>query len=275
MKRKQTNEEPGAKKKINKKARYLAQQKHIGTGVRGCFVTCVRTKERYCKEQVLSVFKNYAMEMYPELKKGEYEENDDEDDDDKVELFKDADDEIAKELASLKPNKKKDFMSIIDLDCECVFFVKFKKPIDPERFVISICEDTRDGKVPLARFAQRLTPISCTETGTLEGLKKLVSVLEPHFHSEENKSKNIKFAIKPILRNFNGLKRDQVIQTVAAMVTKDGAIDHPVDLKNYDKLVLVEAFQTTIGISVVDKYDSLHRLNLERLHEDANKKIEE
>lgn len=46
------------------------------------------------------------------------------------------------------------------------------------------------------------------------------------------------FAIRPTLRNHNILKRDSIIQKVASLVGSG----HKVDLKNYDDLIIVEAY---------------------------------
>lgn len=50
---------------------------------------------------------------------------------------------------------------------------------------------------------------------------------------------SLQFAIRPTSRNHTTLDRDQIINIVASAV---GA-PHKVDLTNYDKLILVEAFK--------------------------------
>lgn len=49
---------------------------------------------------------------------------------------------------------------------------------------------------------------------------------------------NAQFAIRPTLRNHNLLKRESIIQKVASLVGPG----HKVDLKNYDDLIVVEAY---------------------------------
>ena len=71
-----------------------------------------------------------------------------------------------------------------------------------------------------------------------DGLDKVArQVLAPHFHEEPYQIH--KFAIRPTLRNHSVLKRDTLIQQVASLVGPR----HPVDLKNYDRLIVVEAYQ--------------------------------
>ena len=48
------------------------------------------------------------------------------------------------------------------------------------------------------------------------------------------------------MRNHNVLKRDMIIQKVASLVGPG----HKVDLKNYDKLIVVEAYKVTITSSL-------------------------
>lgn len=49
------------------------------------------------------------------------------------------------------------------------------------------------------------------------------------------------FAIRTTIRNHHVLKRDDVISQVAAAVGDK----HSVDLKNYDRLILVEIYQVS------------------------------
>lgn len=197
------------------------------------------------------------------------EKNDDEEDEaEDEEKEDDIEAELAKELKDMQQSResKKEQFKPVDLDCECVVFFRTRKPVEPVEFVNRICKDAKDNGVSKTRFTQRLTPISRTETATLEGLKRLAKeVLKEHFHKESGQEP-LKFAIRPQLRNHNTLSRDDIIQTVAECVGNDHG--HKVDLKNYDKLILIEAFKSSIGMSVVDnQFEPLERFNLEQIHE--------
>lgn len=64
-------------------------------------------------------------------------------------------------------------------------------------------------------------------------------------------------------RNHNTLKRDDIIKQVANIV----GTGHKVDLKNYDLLILIEIYQTSLGMSVVGReYEELKRFNLAEIH---------
>lgn len=96
-------------------------------------------------------------------------------------------------------------------------------------------------------------------------------MLKPEFHAEEDQ-KPVKFAIKTTCRNHSVLSRDEIIKAVAESVGRDHG--HKVDLKNYDKLILVEAYKGSIGMSIVDPvYDDLEKFNLGRLQDLATKSV--
>lgn len=144
-----------------------------------------------------------------------------------------------------------------------VIFVRTRAPIDPVDLVVRICKDTQKTGMKRSRYVQRLTPVTLTTMATSDGLLKLAdAVLNPVFHKGEgqtsytvsiletyfiNMISNIQwlqFAIRPVLRNHNILDRDEIIRTVAHTVSK--ADGHRVDLKQYDKIILVECFKVSI-----------------------------
>jgi tRNA acetyltransferase TAN1 len=144
-----------------------------------------------------------------------------------------------------------------------------KRPIVPSEFIVEICQDAKDSGIKKTRYTQRLTPVDLTAAANLEGLKRICPiVLKPHFHKEQDQ-KPMKFAIRPGIRNHNKLNRDEIIKTVAEFVGKDHG--HSVDLKNYDKLIIVECFKNSLGMAVLDKFDSLERFNLQQIYEKIEK----
>lgn len=204
------------------------------------------------------------------------EKNEDGEGSDGGEKEGDIEAELAKELKELQQSRgsKKEQFKPVDLGCECVVFFRTRKPVEPVEFVTRICKDARDKGVSKTRFTQRLTPISGTETATLEGVQRLAKeVLKEHFHNEFGQEP-LKFAIRPQLRNHNTLSRGEIIKTVAECVGNDHG--HKVDLKNYDKLILIEVFKSSIGMSVVDnQFEPLQRFNLEQILEKGIQKEED
>lgn len=71
-----------------------------------------------------------------------------------------------------------------------------------------------------------------------------------------------KFAIRPSIR-MSDMKRDEVIKAVAAEVGPG----HRVDLRNYDKLILLEIYKNTCGMSVVTDYTKFRGFNISELHD--------
>lgn len=181
-----------------------------------------------------------------------------------------VEDQIKKELEELK-NKKdgdkksaSDLLHAMDLGCECLVFIKMKKPIQPADFIHRICEEAYTSKEKNTRFTQKLTPVSYSVSASMEELKKLAqTVLKPHFHQE--KQEPIKFAIQVTRRNFNTLEKDDIIKTVANAVGHDHG--HKVDLKQYDKLILIECYKNNIGMSVVSDYLKFEKFNLQQIFE--------
>lgn len=177
--------------------------------------------------------------QYIERIYGEYPlqdgESDDDDDDDDIEAA------IAKEVKGMKQSKKTDAIVPMDLSTPCVVFVRTRKPVDPVKLVMSICEDAKSTGINKTRYTQRLTPVTLTGTANLEGVERVAKeVLKPHFHNEHDQ-KPLKYAIRPTIRNHNTLSRDDIIPKIANCVGREHG--HSVDLKQYDKLILVEVFK--------------------------------
>jgi tRNA acetyltransferase TAN1 len=225
-------------------------QKIIEPNWAGIYVTCVRGHEAQCRNEMMNLFAEYTENE--EIQESVEEVDEDED----------IESAIAKEVGELKEKKRTSAIIPIDIGCECVLFFRTKSPIDPVQLVRRICSDAATTKTKRTRYAQRLTPITRTGTANMEGLKRLsMEVLKPHFHQEDQQP--IKYAIRTTQRNHNVLNRDEIIQTVAEQVGKN----HPVDLKDYDKLILVECFKSSLGMAVVSDFDQLERFNLQQIFE--------
>lgn len=272
----------------------------------GIYVTCPRGKEPKCKHEVATVLKEYSEEFYGKLQVDNSDEHDDEaakeeeQDKPKEDNVEDA---IAKELAELqdenKPNKdkantEKQLFEPMEIGCECVIFVRTRKPIDPVDLVTRICNDLINGsRVRRFRFAQRMTPVSSTATANFDGLDRLLNqVAKPVFFHQ---GKPQTFAIRPSLRNHNAMDKMEIIHRTAKFIitapinpetTEEGTAEakqeekqltedtpkNSVDLKNYDKMVLIECYKSSIGMAIVGpEYErDYHRFNLEKIFTTTN-----
>ncbi|SCW02932.1 LAFE_0F17458g1_1 [Lachancea fermentati] len=238
--------------------------------VSGIYATCSRKHEKQAAQELGILFQEKLEEYYANelssLNKNEAGDQNSE------ELS--VEDQIKKELEALrskpKGHKNKEILKFIDLNCECVIFCKTRSPIVPEVFVHKLMEEFSDPKSlqKRTRYVQKLTPITFSCNASLSELEKLCDkVLKPHFHMDNGV--NYTFAIEITRRNFNTIDKMELIQKVASAVGKGGKYNHKVDLKNYDKLILVECFKNNIGMSVVDSdyREKFKKYNIQQIFE--------
>lgn len=239
-------------------SKYKVSSGIIDPSTSGIYATCARHREKNCQKELSLLFDDKFKEYY---KDADLEEEEDEE-----ELS--IEDAIKKELQELqqtKENVKKEPFQFIDLGCECVVFCKTRKPVDPVDFVEKLCQESFESKIKTTRYTQKLTPITFSVSASVEELTKLAQkVLKPHFHKEEGQEP-VTFAIKVSSRNFNTIDKMDIIKKVAECVGRDHG--HKVDLKKYQKLILVECFKNNIGMSVVDNYDKYQKFNLQQIFE--------
>ncbi|KAM4057980.1 THUMP domain-containing protein [Hirsutella rhossiliensis] len=191
-------------------------------------------------------------------------------------------DELSSMREQRKPKPERTFAPI-STGLECLFFMKTRKPVQPEDLARKICEDARDCPDPRqrkCRYINRLTPVFDTDKATENGIVRLArKVLAPSFSlkgeseadagatgepRDADSSPACTFAIRHNIRNHTALKSDEVKKMIASVV---GA-EHKVNLSNPDKVILVEIFQLFCGISVVDgrEWEALKRYNVNSLY---------
>lgn len=204
----------------------------IEPGDSGIWATCEMGREGKTTAELRDLFEEYAKKLYgsPE------EQADGEDSNEEGEA--DIEAEIKKEVQGMKSKvtKKEALFQSVKMDMQCVLFFKTRPPVEPVSFVHTICKDAAEGHTQRARFVKRLSPMTMMGKATEDGLAKVAdAVLGPVFHGDEN---GLKFAIRPTRRNHNVMKRDDIIKQIARAVGGD----HKVDLKGYDRLILVDVY---------------------------------
>lgn len=233
----------------------------LDPGTSGLYATCARRKERQAIQELAAVLEEKIEEIYGETAEGE---------DEPVQEGLSIEDEIAKELQEMKEKKedqdKKQLLKPIDLSCECVVFFKTRKPVIPTDLVKKVIEDfsNPESKEKRTRYIQKLTPITYSCNATKEQFQKLIDqIIDPVFKTD----KTYKFAVEVTRRNFNTMERMDIINQVVGSVMKLG--DHKVDLKDYDKVIMVECFKNNIGMSVLDgDYSKTYKkYNVQQLYE--------
>ena len=205
----------------------------IEPGDSGIWATCELGKEGRSTAELRDLFEEYAKKLYGSRE----ERSDGEDSNDDAEA--DIEAEIQKEVQGMKSKvtKKEALFQSVKMDIQCVLFFKTRPPVEPVSFVHTICKDAAEGATQRARFVKRLSPMVMMGKATEDGLAKVANaVLGPVFHADED---GLKFAIRPTRRNHNILKRDDIIKQIAKAV----GWDHKVDLKGYDRLILVDVYR--------------------------------
>ncbi|CDO91707.1 unnamed protein product [Kluyveromyces dobzhanskii CBS 2104] len=252
--------------------RYKVVRSTLDPNTSGIYISCTRTKEKAAASEILSILEEKVEEYYADelnvMNASSLEEPDSADSTTgenssqgpKKELS--IEEEVQQELEELKSHKStlvdtkrnKPILEQIDLQAECLVFIKTRKPIVPEKFVHRIIKDLADPNdlKKRTRFVQKLTPVTDSSHASMEELAKLCErVLPQHFHEEG--SEPVKFAVEINKRNFNTMDKMEMIKYIAGFVGKQGSLNHTVDLKNYDKLVLLQCFKNNIGMCVVNK----------------------
>ena len=216
----------------------------IEPGDSGIWATCEMGREGKATAELRALFEDYAHKLYggPEGQSDREAGNED------IEA------EIEEEVQGMKSQvtKKKALFQSVKMDIQCVLFFKTRPPIEPVSLVHTICADAAGGATQRARFVKRLSPMTMMGKATEDGLAKVAdAVLRPVFQGDED---GLKFAIRPTRRNHNIMKRDDIIRQIARAVGGD----HRVDLKGYDRLILVDVYR--VGYS--DALDLKYRLNV-------------
>lgn len=218
-------------------------------GWKGIFVTCARKKENSCRAEMVPLVQEYIEKLYPEL------ENED-----KSEQQDDIESSLKAELASLTKKSKESPVEGHLVGCECVVFIRLKKSVDPRKIVINICKDAKYNEGQRTRYAQKLTPVSKLESANMENIEEFKDIVQEGFDGE----KGLKFAIRATVRNAN-LPKEELISSTARLVGPDQSVN----LKKYDRLILLECFKNSLGLSVVNgkEYEELSRFNLQQIQQ--------
>ena len=207
----------------------------IEPGDSGIWATCEMGKEGKSTAELRDLFEEYAKKLYGSPKEPP------DGVDSKEDTEADIEAEIKKEVQGMKSKgtTKEALFQSVKVDVQCVLFFKTRPPIEPVSFVHTICKDAAQGATQRARFVKRLSPMAMMGKATEDGLAKIAdAVLGPVFYSGED---GLKFAIRPTRRNHSVMKRDDIIKQIATAVGRG----HKVDLKGYDRLILVDVYRVS------------------------------
>ncbi|KAG0155185.1 hypothetical protein PDIDSM_759 [Penicillium digitatum] len=256
-----------SKKKKGGGGKYGKQKNRVAieSGDVGVFVTCDMGREGKCLSEAVDIF-SQAIEG-TENQEEEEQDTDDED----IEA------QIRRELEGLQPSKDKTRQfQPIQMDMPCG-----RSRIFPQnaislgrsdlgaltRLVHRLCSEAHaHPETKKSRWIKRMHPVtSIRKTLSVDLAAFAKEILKPHFHSGGPPKT---YAIRPTVRGNSKLNRDVIIKTVADAVGPE----HPVNLTNYDLMILVDVAQNVIGMSVVQgDYDKLKRFNLAEIYDPSPK----
>lgn len=161
----------------------------------------------------------------------------------------------------------------VETDTECFLFISVSPPFDPYLLVYTILADVESTGEPRTRFVQRLTPVTATCAANAADLATLARTILPQFFSTDP-AQGKTFKIDPRIRSHSKMKRNDVIQTVAAAIPTDaeGSRIHNANLNAPDLWIVVEVVKNSAAISVVKEYERFKKMNLQSVAQAANER---
>ncbi|KAJ5239732.1 hypothetical protein N7468_004351 [Penicillium chermesinum] len=239
---------PPSSKRQKGQRNHTKNRVDIEAGEQGVFVTCDIGKESKCIHEITDILSQLIEGSEEPVK--EDAGNSDSDDGD-IEA------QIQRELEGLKPAERKTRpVQGVQLEIPC------GRPTDPVDLVHRLClEAHANPDQKRSRFIKRMNPVtSIRKTLSVDLVEFAKEILAPHFHSGGPPKT---YAIRPTVRGNKKFNRDMIIKIVADVVGPE----HPVNLKKYDLLILVDVVQNVIGMSVVaGDYDELKRYNIAEIY---------
>ncbi|KAG2455829.1 THUM1 protein, partial [Polypterus senegalus] len=247
------------KKQYTNCAKKYKNYDELTVGMQGILITC-NMKEKKCTAEAYSLLNEYADKIYGPEKFTEGEEKksseDEEEEDD------DAESSLKEEVKqiNLSISKKQRRFQAMDSGANNVVFVRTQN-IDPEKLVHHILQELHTTKKRKSRVIYRMLPVSGTCKAFLVDMEKYMSTfLEPWFKAPNQTTFQIVFKA----RNNNHVKRDEVIKTLAALVSNMNP-KNKVDLTNPEYSIVIEIIKNVCCVSVVRDYMLFRKFNLQEI----------
>ncbi|EFX00822.1 thump domain containing protein [Grosmannia clavigera kw1407] len=275
------------------------QRGNVEPGDVGVWVTCARGMEGKAARELQLLFDEYAEKLYgiqpPDdawsaAASGPDPEGDGSAGGEEEPVEEDIESLVQREIASLKSNASSPsrIFTPVRLNVECLLFTKTRAPIVPVELAYRICRDAKQDAaasddsrvVRTTKYLNRLTPITASGRSNEKGVEEVARNVLPQWfkmctsQGGDDAAKDTvvdaeakpaySFAIRLSSRHHNQLKRDGVIRQIASLIDEG---HHKVDLNKPDKVILVEIFKTTLGMSVVDgDWAELKKYNLSEIY---------
>ncbi|KAL7751470.1 THUMP domain-containing protein 1 [Sorochytrium milnesiophthora] len=275
-----SNDGDRASKKQYKKP-YKQPPQTVEHGSRGFFVTSTQLKERQSVREVTDLLRDVIKHKHPDVIPDEpaAAEHDDADNAGAGDIEASVEQELA-DLRAASKKKKADGNSSnnnvlvpFELGIRCLSFIKLNgaaAALDPSQLVeqlfeniVDAAEDKRPRKV---RFTMRIVPFQTVCGANAESIVDTVTALLQQYHPTvlgDTPSKT-PFAVQCKIRNCDKLDKDDVVAKVAKVMIDKG---HLVHLDNPQLNIVVEAFKTVAGVSIVLPYVKYRKFNLHEVYE--------
>ncbi|KAH7102815.1 hypothetical protein BKA62DRAFT_698905 [Auriculariales sp. MPI-PUGE-AT-0066] len=217
----------------------------------GLWVTFVRGRDHQAARELLDVFEDLALEIWPESTADGAESS--------AVPKQSIEDELAEELAALKKAAKKTTkhdkrFNVVHTDVECLMFVICKPPIDVYTLVQTYFERVERTKVTGFRYIQRVFPIETVYSASMDQIES-----QAHKLWQRLPSTATKFKVEAHLRNHASLDRDEVIRKVVDCLDKSPG--HVADLKNPDYVAYVMIFKSVSMMGLFNNYQRFCKYN--------------
>jgi len=247
-----------------KRANYIPSRNNIdGPGI---WATCDKGREKNAVGELYDLFEAIAEELWPTGNSGPTEGEADGSEDD-------LENQILKEVESLKrPRKEKRFANC-QTGTPCVVFISCKPPVDPVKLVLHHLTNVERTGITQTKHVLRLAPVSgsCVAS-TPEILVLARKSIAPAFASLPEKpdgSKGYRYRIELSIRYHDKIKKAELIPLLAECVPSDAG--HVVDLEHPEVVIFVQILKRVCGISVAQHYERFKRFNVVKVGEAARR----
>lgn len=249
MSKRSIEQGPNGPTKKKAKYNYAKAQTHLEPNTKGIYVSCDRGKEGRAKLEIIDLLED----KYEELLQKKVFSPIIEDAEDEKEL--DFEEQMKKELLDLqksKTDKKVSPFVFVELQMECLLFIKVHRTIDPVVLVLEILKDAFENNAKKTRYCSKIIPISDSCSASEENLQKLIERVIGKQDLKSEQKENIAFSVDITRRLFQVLERDHIMKITTGKLRELNP-KITINYKSFDKLLLVQCFKSNIGISVVDE----------------------
>lgn len=238
--------------KINKKYKHFGNK----TGRKSCldvnmkgFLCSCNNREKECIAEAYNILNKYA-----DLLKEEHLE-----DQNPVENC--MQDDLSNELSILKSKTKLKTFQLVESGAKNFLFIKTSIENTVE-LASRIMLDIQKTKTQQTKFLIRLVPIEITCKAYIKDIENAFKPLADKYFSHDSKT----FSVAYNHRNNNNLIREEVISTIANIITK--LQSNKVDLKTPQMVVIIEVIKGIALLSVIPNYFEYKKFNLLALSEE-------